>query len=214
MSAPAILHIDAQECLAAAHEPAVPARVTLDLAALARVVEREPFPLYPPHPLSAMELQLLESARACAADDPAMHPRRELVAAALREAAREQYWRDRAELEAAQVREQVRALRTARSELLGIVFELVAWAAVQLNCAPSAKDVLTRLRAMGTGLVPTDTSADHADRMDAAGAADGAGPASTRAEEGTMGAPAGLRGEERLGRVDVGRTHTSPVGAS
>lgn len=153
-ASPTILHIDVAECTRAGlGPPATPM----------------------PHPeRDAMELQLLAAAEDCAAGGSQV-PRRELVAVALREAARQQWWRDQAEAEKEALRRQldltephaakVQELRTQQRQLLGLFFEIVAWAAHQLGCEPSGKAVLAAIRARGSGWLQHETQGDEADRL-------------------------------------------------
>jgi hypothetical protein len=88
----------------------------------------------------ALDAELLEQARRCAAGAANQPPRRELIGVALREVAREQ--RLRGEVEAALVH-----AREARRQLLMIQAELVGVLATQLGCDPDPKQVLARIRA-------------------------------------------------------------------
>ncbi len=134
--APAPLHIDVAETLMTIGEPRARAAM--------------------PHPETAMELQLLEAARDCA-EGKGQLPRRELVAVALREAERQQWWRDQAEAEKEALRrelavltrahdEYVQEMRQQRKHLMGLLFELITWASGQLKCRPSAEAVLAAIR--------------------------------------------------------------------
>lgn len=125
-------------------DPQAPGILHIDVAALAKDVR--PALLPKPPARSALDEQLLEEARKCAGGDKDMPPRRELVAAALREIERQQWWRDRAE-------ETEQALRQTRHDQLGIQFELVADAARTYRCDPSTLVVLGAIRAKGSGFI-------------------------------------------------------------
>lgn len=155
-------------------EPSAPDTLHIDVAAaLAQIT---PHPLGPmPHPEDAMELQLLQAARECAAGK-AQLPRRELVDVALREAERQQWWRDLAEAEQERLRLELAKVKAGHAEdlahhheqrrrLLSLHFELIAWAATQLNCEASSSTVLAKIRAKGCGLLRADVDAGTADRM-------------------------------------------------
>lgn len=116
-AAPAILRITVGEIdavdRAALGEPAVveaAKTARLDVAAVVKSVAREIFRPEPAPKLDAMELELLRQAERCANGESDMPPRRELVAAALREVERERWWRDYAEAEVAILRERVAEL--------------------------------------------------------------------------------------------------------
>ena len=119
--APALLRISIGEMDAvdrvALGEPAIveaakTARV--DVAAVVQMVVRESVQSEPAPKLDAMELELLRQAERCATGDAQMPPRRELVAAALREVERERWWRDYAEAEVVQLRQELRAWQELR----------------------------------------------------------------------------------------------------
>ncbi len=143
-----------------AMEPSAPDTLTIDVAvALAQIT---PPPLGPmPHPEDAMELQLLQAAKDCAAGKEQL-PRRELVAVALREAERQQWWRDTAEAEGVRLQRELDRLAADRAReaaehleerrrLLSLHFELITWAAKQLGCDPSSTTVLATIRARSAG---------------------------------------------------------------
>ena len=100
---------------------------------LAAVVERaaQQSARVTPHCEDAMELELVDEARQCAAGDLTQRPSRVLVAAALREAGRQQWWRDAAEareltliaVHASDV-DQIAALRTQRDAGVCAIAEL------------------------------------------------------------------------------------------
>jgi Arc/MetJ family transcription regulator len=168
VQSPSVLHIDVAEAVR-----------QVQVAPLPPVLKRDP-----------MDTVLLEEAARCAGYDLSVMPRRELVAVALREAVRERAWRDQAEQQAVELTqrgndaldqleeavEACNALHAERQQLLGILFELVAWCAPRLHCAPSSEDVLARIRALGSGFIQhqplprilamdggvTETEADHA----------------------------------------------------
>lgn len=147
--------------IAAAPDPAAPAVLHIDLAEVAAVAAAAPMPSAP-RPLDALELALLEEARRCVQAAPGtLPPRRELVAVALREAERHQWWRDQAEARAQEVAhalsvavEQAEDVRRQRHETLQVLFEVVAYAAQQLGCPSNPREVLARIRARGSGLLP------------------------------------------------------------
>jgi hypothetical protein len=87
-----------------------------------------------------LDAELLEQARRSAAGASNQPARRELIAVALREVAREQ--QRRGEVEAALVH-----TRETRRQLLMIQAELVGALATQLGCDPDPKQVLARIRA-------------------------------------------------------------------
>jgi hypothetical protein len=142
--------------------PAAPPTEVIDLAAIVAESRRQPMPPMPV--VTAMHHALLAEARRCAEGRNETQPRRELIATALKEAQREQWFRDHAELALQDLRvehsklksandklqEQLADARTARHGTLQILFEIVAWASVQLNCAPLAATVLERIRATRT----------------------------------------------------------------
>lgn len=145
-----------------APEPQAPAILHIDLAEAAEAARAETTQPRPyPHPEDATELLLLEQATKCAAGDRTQDPRRELIAVALREVERQRYWRDEAEAREQQLlaasrtlEESNRTLRGQRSDALALVFELTAFAATTLGCEPSAREVLARIRAKGSGFLP------------------------------------------------------------
>lgn len=144
-------------------EPAAPAILHIDLAALAATLP--PAAVRAPAPkLDAMELELLRMAERCAGGDLSMPPRRELIGAALREAERERWWRDEAEAEGVRLRAQVAELRLQRRDLLSLVDELLGWASGVLGCMPAGREVLQRIRAKESWLTP-QTDLDIAERM-------------------------------------------------
>jgi hypothetical protein len=156
-------------------EPAAPTILHVDVAECVRDLETPSRATPMPHPeRDAMELQLLAAAKDCAAGGTQL-PRRELVAVALREAERQQWWRDQAEAEKEALRQQLdltqahaaklQELRTQQRQLLGLFFEIVAWAAHQLGCEPSGKAVLKAIRAFGSGWLQHETQGDEADRL-------------------------------------------------
>lgn len=144
----------------AATEPAAPAVLHIDLADVAAAAATAPAPSAP-RPLDALELALLEEARRCVAAAPGtLPPRRELVAVALREAERHQWWRDQAEARAQELAHalsvevaQAEEVRRQRHETLQVFFEVVAYVAPQLGCDANPRDVLARIRARGSGLL-------------------------------------------------------------
>lgn len=116
-------------------------------------------------PYSAMEHELLQQAEKCAAGEKAQSPRRELVAVALREAARQRAWRDHAERRAVVLQQQVTALesaaRSARTTRRGLVVlnaELLAFASAHFGCAMDSDVVLAKIRATRPSL--TDAMRD------------------------------------------------------
>jgi hypothetical protein len=113
--------------------PVRPGMVHIDVA---EVLERATR-----HARPAMDEQLLEQARRCAAGAENQPPRRELVAVVLREVAREQ--RIRGEAEASLL-----VSNETRRDLLLIVSELVGFVATQLHIDPDPRMVLQRIRAM------------------------------------------------------------------
>lgn len=125
-TAPAILHIDLAEALsrAAAHAP-----------------------VKKPTPLDAMEWQLLEAAKACAAGDEKQRPSRELIAVALREVEREQAFRDEAEAHAVQLERQVHNGRALRRDQFQLFYELVEFIARTHGIQPSGTAVMAFVRA-------------------------------------------------------------------
>ncbi|MBX3173246.1 MAG: hypothetical protein KF709_02485 [Gemmatimonadaceae bacterium] len=154
-----------------------PSVLHIDLAQLALEADRSARAVMPPmpHPEDAMERQLLDSAKDCAAGN-VIPPRRELIAAALREAERQQWWRDVAEAEKAALLEKVEAkerafatsdheLRTQRQRLIGVISELIGWASGVLGCAPEADEVLKRVRAQGSGLLRHEQPTDDMQRV-------------------------------------------------
>ncbi len=156
--------------------PESPAQCHIDVAALVAATSEAKSARPMPYPeQDAMELQLLAAARLCA-DGGVQLPRRELVAVALREAARQEWWRDQAEAEAAALRRelvaagqahalQLQELRTQRVSLLGLLFEMVAWAATQLRCAATGDAVITAIRAKGSGFLRHDVDGALMDRV-------------------------------------------------
>jgi hypothetical protein len=133
--------------------------IVIDLAEVVRESRNQPMPPMPQ--VTAMHQALLAEARKCAEGRNEVQPRRELIATALKEAAREQWFRDHAELalqalrvehsrlkaENEKLQVQLADARTARHGALQSLFEIVAWASTQLNCAPLASTVLERIRA-------------------------------------------------------------------
>jgi hypothetical protein len=164
--------LDTQPGAVLSAEPASPTILHVDVAECVRDLEPTSPATPMPHPeRDAMELQLLTAAKDCAAGG-AQLPRRELVAVALREAARQEWWRDQAEAEKEALRRQLDLtqaqavkLRTQQRQLLGLFFEIVAWAAHQLGCEPSGKAVLAAIRARGSGWLQHETQGDEADRL-------------------------------------------------
>lgn len=107
-----------------------------------------------PPALTEVEHLMLAQARRCAAGEPAVPPRRELVAVALKEAAREQWWRDHAEAEAearrvriAELERQLQVLQSQRDRLVLVTADLVQFAARALDCLPVTAVVMERVRA-------------------------------------------------------------------
>jgi hypothetical protein len=145
-------------------EPSAPDTLHIDIAAaLAQAASAAPLgPM--PHPETAMELHLLQSARECGAG-LAQLPRRELVAVALREAERQQWWRDQAEAEVVRLQREVAQLRDQRHKLLALHFELVAWASHQIGCLSSSEAVLAKIREKGSGLMRHELDGRAADEM-------------------------------------------------
>jgi hypothetical protein len=109
-----------------------PPMVRIDLASVLDAVRSTDRP--------ALDDELLEQARRSAIGAANQPPRRELIAVALREVAREQ--RLRGEVEATNT-----VLRETRRTLLMIQVELVGHLATALGCDPDPKQVLARLRA-------------------------------------------------------------------
>lgn len=128
---------------------------TIDLAGIVAAL-----PTHPERPqpaMTALDAALLAQAERSAKGDESQPPRRELIAAALREADREQWWRDVAEAEVVRLRAQltqahaqVRDLKQQRDRLIAVVSELTEWAARRLGCLPSTTDVLARVRGEST----------------------------------------------------------------
>lgn len=156
-------------------EPAAPTVLHIDVAECTRAGTAVPAPPMPYPERDAMELQLLEAAKDCAANG-AQLPRRELVAVALREAARHEWWRDQAEAEAAALKLELAALAKAhathveelrhqRKQAFSVLFEIIAWAAHQLGCEPSGKAVLAAIRSRGTGWLQHETRGDEVNRL-------------------------------------------------
>lgn len=131
---PAVLHIDVAKAVALAEAiAAAPDGVVV-------------VPATKVAPLDAMEWQLLEAAKACAANDPKQPPRRELVAVALREVQREQAFRDDAESRCRLLEQQGRENRQLRHDQFVLFYELVRFIARTHGTEPSATAVLAYVR--------------------------------------------------------------------
>lgn len=128
-------------------DSAAPAILHIDLADYAARATVTPAPAACPFPEDAMELTLLEAARACAAGDGNQQPRRELIAAALREAARQQWWRDQAEAENVRLGRRLHELREGRRQLLRVAFELAGYITSRTGCGAGVSAVLAYVRA-------------------------------------------------------------------
>ena len=166
----AIAHTRRADGAPAPIEPEAPAVLRIDVADAVAQADAAPVRAQPIPKRTSLDELLLEEARKCAAArDEQWPPRRELIGAALREVSRQEYWRDVAELaardRAVEAREAEQALarmiglyqgaRQDRHDLLGIVFELVGYAALKLGVDPKPDLVLKRIRALGSGhLVP------------------------------------------------------------
>ncbi len=125
-------------------EPAAPAILHIDLA---EVVTRAPSaPGRKPTPLDAMEWQLLEAAKACAAGDERQRPSRELIAVALREVEREQAFRDDAETDALLLRKQLNDGRQLRHDTFQLFYELVRFIAAEHGLKPTGTAVMQYVR--------------------------------------------------------------------
>lgn len=156
--------------------PEAPAQYHVDMVECLRNAEAAQAAQPMPHPeTDPMELQLLQAAKDCAAGG-AQLPRRELVAVALREAERQQWWRDHAEAEAVALKRelatlesahagQVQELRQQRRDLMQLLFELIAWASHVLGCEPSGRAVIGAIRAKGSGLLSHDVEGALIDRV-------------------------------------------------
>lgn len=138
---PAVLHIDVAKAVAMAEAIATDPHGVVVVPATKAM------------PLDAMEWQLLEAAKACAANDAKQPPRRELVAVALREVQREQAFRDDAESRCRLLEQQGRENRELRHDQFVLFYELVRFIARTHGVEPSATAVLAYVR---------DRARDHA----------------------------------------------------
>lgn len=151
-----------------------PSVLHIDVAGTLAQVAVEPLgPM--PHPEDAMELQLLQAAKDCAAGKEQL-PRRELVAAALREVERQEWWRDLAESKVEELRAELETLKRERAadlalhheqrrKLLTLHFELVAFVAHHLDCLPSSGVVMAQVRALGSGYLRHEVDGAAADAI-------------------------------------------------
>jgi hypothetical protein len=156
--------------------------VAIDVAAVARTATPAPLPAVNPFlPTSALEYEALIAAREHLAGRCGLLGFRptEFLEVALREADRQMWWRDRAEAEVLELQGQitrlqaghdkatatVQRLREERKGLLRVLFEIVAWAAVRLNCIGSADVVLERIRREGSGLLRHEDDTTLSDRI-------------------------------------------------
>lgn len=156
-------------------EPAAPTILHLDVGEISAAVGKAHVERPMPYPeCDAMELQLLAAAKDCAAGGTQL-PRRELVAVAVREIARQEWWRDQAEAEAAALKRelatlesahalQLQELRQQRRGLTQLLFEMIAWASHVLGCAPSGRDVIAAIRAKGSGYLRHEDDGSLIDR--------------------------------------------------
>lgn len=154
-------------------EPAAPAILHIDLGAVVDAMGETPDDA--PVPFTALEAQLLEAARLCAAGDVAQPPRRELVAVALRQVRREEAVRDRQYDQGAAQLRLIAQLRETQRGLLAINSELLAALSEQFHCEPSASAVLAHVRATRSTL--TQAIAAVGDLRDAQPARVGGGEA-------------------------------------
>lgn len=156
-------------------EPGAPTILHVDAAEIVAEIGDTHAARPMPHPeRDAMELQLLAAATDCAAGGQQL-PRRELVAVAVREIERQQWWRDQAEAEAAALKRelatlesahalQLQELRQQRRGLTQLLFEMIAWASHVLGCEPSGRDVIAAIRAKGSGYLRHEHDGSLIDR--------------------------------------------------